>query len=130
MAREGAKRVFEMTKRFPVEERYSMTDQVRRSSRAVKAMLAEAWARRPYKAAFVNKINESLGEAMETQSWLDDALDCGYIEIALHHELDQLYQGIGGKLMAMISRADDFCGKGPDHQHVSESPAPYTTDDL
>jgi four helix bundle protein len=68
LAREGARRVFALSKRFPGEERYSLTDQVRRSSRAVKAILAEAWARRRYKAAFVNKVDESLGEAYETQS--------------------------------------------------------------
>jgi four helix bundle protein len=66
-----AKRVFLITKGFPREERYSLTDQIRRSSRAVNALLAEAWARRRYMAAFVNKVNESLGEAMETQAWLD-----------------------------------------------------------
>lgn len=62
-----------------------MTDQVRRSSRAVKAMLAEAWAKRRYKASFVNKIGDAMGEAMETQSWLDDALDCGYISPEVLH---------------------------------------------
>ncbi len=74
-AREAARLVFDYSKNFPPEERYSLTDQVRRSSRAVKAMVAEAWARRRYRAAFVNKVDEALGEAYETQSWLDDALD-------------------------------------------------------
>ncbi len=74
-AREAALRVFIVTKAFPREERYALIDQIRRSSRAVKAMIAEAWARRRYRAAFVNKIDEVLGEANETQSWLDDALD-------------------------------------------------------
>src|SRR5437879_12927094 len=78
-AREAAGRIFELSKNFPPEERYSLTDQIRRSSRAVKAMIAEAWARRRYKAAFVNKIEESLGEGYDTQSWLDDALDAGYL---------------------------------------------------
>jgi len=62
-AREAARLVFEYSKSFPREERYSLIDQIRRSSRAVKAMIAEAWARRRYKAAFVNKIDEALGEA-------------------------------------------------------------------
>src|SRR6266513_3712456 len=78
-AREAARSVFEFSNSFPPEERYSLTDQIRRSSRAVKAMIAEAWARRRYKAAFVNKIDESLGEGYETQSWVDDALDAGYL---------------------------------------------------
>jgi four helix bundle protein len=77
-AREAALYVFRATKTFPCEERFALTDQIRRSSRAVKAMIAEAWARRRYKAAFVNKIDEALGEAYETQSWLDDALDGEY----------------------------------------------------
>ena len=130
LARYGAGQVFAMTKRFPAEERYSLTDQIRRSSRAVKAILAEAWARRRYKAAFINKIDEALAEAMETQSWLDDALDCGYIDKSLHENLDELYQRIGGKLAAMIERADDFCKSAPDHTSVAESSALYTVDAL
>jgi four helix bundle protein len=109
LARESAGAVFQLSKKFPVEERYSLTDQIRRSSRAVKAMIAEAWARRRYKAAFINKIDEALGEAMETQSWLDDAVDCAYISKAEFQDLDSRYQSIGGMLMRMIDRADDFC---------------------
>jgi four helix bundle protein len=66
LGREQAKKIFVISKSFPKEERYSLTDQIRRSSRAVNAMVAEAWARRRYPAAFVNKIDEALGEAMET----------------------------------------------------------------
>jgi four helix bundle protein len=80
MAREQAKRIFAISKSFPKEEKYSLTDQIRRSSRAVNAMIAEAWARRRYPAAFINKIDEALGEAMETQAWLDHALDCDYLD--------------------------------------------------
>src|SRR5438132_12682346 len=108
-ARDAAGRIFAMTKRFPREERYALTDQIRRSSRAVKAMIAEAWARRRYKAAFINKIDEALGEAMETQSWLDDAIDCDYISKAEFQDLDSRYQSIGGMLTRMIDRAEDFC---------------------
>ena len=72
-------------------------------------MIAEAWARRRYKAAFINKIDEALGEANETQSWLDDALDAEYISQEAFAELDQRYQHIGGMLSRMIDRADDFC---------------------
>jgi four helix bundle protein len=68
LAREQAKKIFALSKTFPVEEKYSLTDQIRRSSRAVNAMIAEAWARRRYPAAFVNKIDEALGDAMETQA--------------------------------------------------------------
>src|SRR2546423_12500887 len=95
-AREAAQLIFVVSKKFPPEERYALTDQVRRSSRAVKAMIAEAWARRRYKAAFVNKIDEALGEAYETQSWLDDALDCRYLSRQEFDDLDGRYDGIGG----------------------------------
>src|SRR5439155_9734560 len=108
-AREAALRIFTVTKTFPREERYALTDQTRRSSRAVKAMIAEAWARRRYKAAFINKVDEALGEANETQSWLDDALDDGYVLKEDFQELDNRYQAIGGMLSRMIDRADDFC---------------------
>src|SRR5437870_3972882 len=112
-AREAAKRVFAASTHFPHEERYSLTDQIRKSSRAVKAMIAEAWARRRYKAAFINKIDEALGEANETQSWLDDAFDCQYLSAADFEELDNRYQAIGGMLSRMIDRADSFCKYAP-----------------
>src|SRR5438552_2358967 len=86
-ARAGAKEVFRLSCGFPPEEKYSLTDQIRRSSRAVGAMIAEAWAKRRYPAAFVAKLNDALGEAMETQAWLDDALDCGYIDEAMHRSV-------------------------------------------
>src|SRR5436305_12099596 len=106
-AREAARLVFEYSRTFPPEERYSLTDQIRRSSRAVKAMIAEAWARRRYKAAFVNKIDEALDEAYETQSWLDDALDGAYLSKQDFDHLDDRYAAIGGMLSRMIDRADD-----------------------
>jgi four helix bundle protein len=86
-ARVAALEIFAASKSFPREERYALTDQIRRSSRAVKAMIAEAWARRRYKAAFINKIDEALGEANETQSWLDDA----YLTQEIFHELDSRF---------------------------------------
>src|SRR5713101_5624269 len=112
-SREAARSVFEYSKSFPREERYSLIDQIRRSSRAVKAMIAEAWARRRYKAAFINKIDEALGEAYETQSWLDDALDSAYLSKEAFEELDRRYDAIGGMLSRMIDRADDFCKHAP-----------------
>jgi four helix bundle protein len=105
-----AKRLFLITREFPSEERYSLTDQVRRSSRAVNALLAEAWARRRYLAAFVKKVNESLGEAMETQAWLDHALACEYIDSKQHADLDKALQRVGAMLNRMIQKADTFCG--------------------
>jgi four helix bundle protein len=72
-------------------------------------MIAEAWARRRYRAAFINKIDEALGEAMETQAWLDHALDCGYIGRTQYRSLDESWQKVGAMLNRMIQRADDFC---------------------
>ena len=109
LALEQAKKIYIITKGFPKEELYSLTDQIRRSSRAVNAMVAESWARRKYPAAFVNKLNEALGEAMETQAWLDHARECGYIDSDQHRELDEAWQRIGAMLNRMIQRADDFC---------------------
>src|SRR5262245_55556843 len=109
IAREQSKNIFVMTKLFPKEERYSLTDQIRRSSRAVNAMIAEAWARRRYPAAFINKIDEALGEAMETQAWLDHALDCVYLERNQYRTLNDSWQKVGAMLNRMIQRADDFC---------------------
>jgi four helix bundle protein len=109
MAREQAKRIFTISTSFPKEEKYSLTNQIRRSSRAVNAMIAEAWARRRYPAAFINKIDEAMGEAMETQAWLDHALDCDYLDRSQHHALDEVWQKVGAMLNRMIQRADDFC---------------------
>jgi four helix bundle protein len=129
-ARETALRIFVATKSFPREERYALTDQIRRSSRAVKAMIAEAWARRRYKAAFINKIDEALGEANETQSWLDDARDNEYLSKEDFKEFDDRYQAIGGMLSRMIDRADDFCKHGPatDYRSVPrvQEESPFT----
>lgn len=85
----------------------------------MKAMLAEAWARRRYKAAFINKIDEALGEANETQSWLDDAFDSQYLSSMDFKELDGCYQAIGGMLSRMIDRADDFCKHAPSTDYRS-----------
>lgn len=110
-----AKRLFVVTQRFPKEERYSLIDQVRRSSRAVGSMLAEAWAKRRYPAAFVSKINDALGEAMETQAWLDHALSCEYVTEEDYRSLDASWQSIGGMLQRMIDRADTFCPTSATH---------------
>src|SRR6266403_2601499 len=112
-ARETAQRIFELSREFPLEERYSLTDQVRRSSRPVKAMIAEAWDRRRYKAVFVNKLDEELGEATETQSWLDDARYAQYLSAEEFNLLDSKCISIGQMLSRMIDRADDFCKHSP-----------------
>src|SRR5205823_14282387 len=112
-ADEVAKKIFAVSRDFPPEERYSLTDQIRRSSRAAKAMIAEAWGRRRYKAVFVNKLDEALGEATETQSWLDDARDAQYLSSEEFNTLDPKYISIGQMLSRMIDRAEDFCKHSP-----------------
>jgi four helix bundle protein len=109
LALREAKNIFIVTKGFPKEELYSLTDQIRRSSRAVNALIAESWGRRIYKAAFINKINEALGETMETQAWLDHALACDYINATQFQPLDAAWQHIGAMLNRIIQQADDFC---------------------
>ena len=120
-ARETAQKIFELSRQFPTEERYSLTDQIRRSSRAVKAMIAEAWGRRRYKAVFVNKLDEALGEATETQSWLDDARDSKYLSDDKFNEVDSNCIVICRMLSRMIDRAEDFCKHSPatDYRAIS-----------
>lgn len=113
LARESARGIFQLTRSFPTEEKYALTDQIRRSSRAVNAMIAEGWARRRYVAAFV-KLNEAQGEAMETQAWLDHALDCEYIPPQHYREHDRAWQSVGGMLNRMVARANDFCTQTTD----------------
>lgn len=104
-----AKEIFLLTRRFPGEERYSLTDQIRRSSRAVGAMIAEAWRRRRYPASFISKLHDALGESLETQAWLDHAAACGYISSEEQSRHDDEWERIGGKLHRMVQRSDDFC---------------------
>lgn len=109
LARSAANKVFEISKRLPSEERHVLTDQIRRSSRGTKALIAEAWARRRYKTVFISKIDEALGEATETQSWLDDALDRGYLGEEEFERMDADWCSITAMLARMIDRAADFC---------------------
>ena len=76
----AAMEIFRISKDFPAEERYSLTDQIRRSSRSICSNLAEAWRKRRYRAVFVNKISDAMQEASETQTWLDFCLACGYTD--------------------------------------------------
>jgi four helix bundle protein len=102
IAFKAARRIFELSKRFPREVTYSLTDQIRRSSRSVCSGIAEAWRRRRYEAAFVNKLNEAEGEAAETQVWAAFALDCGYITKEEHEEIWELYDHAIRMLVRMI----------------------------
>jgi len=108
LAFEAAMEIFEITKGFPREERYSLTDQIRRSSRSVCANLAEAWRRRRYEGSFVYKLNDSEAEAAETQTWLEFAVKCGYLEAEAARSLYQKYDHILGKLVVMIRQPEKW----------------------
>ncbi len=102
LAFEGAMQIFELSKGFPLEETYSLKDQVRRSSRSVCANLAEAWRKRRYEAAFVSKLNDAESEAAETQTWIQFAVECRYLPEHVGRELHQSYDHVIGKLVNMI----------------------------
>ena len=102
MAMDGAVRIYELTRSFPVEERFSLVDQVRRSSRSVCTNIAEAWRKRRYEAAFVSKLSDAETEAAETQVWAEMAFRCGYWQRETFSELDGHYDNIIGKLVRMI----------------------------
>ncbi len=109
LAFEAAMELFNLSKEFPAEEKYSLTDQTRRSSRAVCANLSEGWRKRRYKAVFINKLSDSAQEAAETQTWLEFALKCGYIEHAVFYRLDEQYEHVFAMLNTMEKKADSFC---------------------
>lgn len=100
---QAAMDIFHFSKQFPVEERYSLTDQIRRSSRSVCANLAEAWRKRRYKAAFVAKLNDCESEAAETQTWIEFAVNCDYIEAELARPLYETYNQVLAGLVSMIN---------------------------
>jgi four helix bundle protein len=120
-----AKRIFELTKRFPRDETYSLTDQVRRSSRSVGAQIAEAWAKRRYEKHFVSKLTDADGEQQETQHWIDTAADCGYLTDRDASSLNRELAEIGRMLNSMIEKAPSFCGDPP--FAVRESAVDYFT---
>ena len=105
---EGAMKIFEITRSFPPEEKYSMVDQMRRSSRSVCTNLAEAWRKRRYPAHFVSKLSDSEGEADETRVWLEFSLRCNYIAEAVFDELDLKYDLILGQLVKMHSEPEKW----------------------
>lgn len=107
---DAAMRIFELSKAWPKEERYSLTDQIRRSSRSVCGNIAEAWRKRRYQAHFVSKLSDADGEAAETQNWLDFALRCGYMTEQDHAELDRAYEVICGGLVKMMAEPETWCG--------------------
>jgi four helix bundle protein len=109
LAFDTAMEIFELSKAFPAEEKYSLTDQIRRSSRSVCANISEAWRKRRYKAVFINKLTDAAQEAAETQTWIEFALACGYIDQRKFEELYERYEHIFAQLKTMESKADSSC---------------------
>jgi four helix bundle protein len=105
---DAARRIFELSKSFPKEETYSLTDQIRRSSRSVCANIAEAWRKRRYEKSFISKLSDSDSEAAETQVWLEFAVDCGYLERNEAVALYRIYDDIMGSLVGMINHSDKW----------------------
>lgn len=108
-AMDAAAEIFRLTKQFPADERFSLTDQIRRSSRSVASQIAEAWRRRRYVAAFRNKINEAEGEGAETQTWIEVAKRTGYWTAETAASLDGRDETILAQLVRMHESADRWC---------------------
>lgn len=124
-AMDATMRVFEATKRFPAQERFSLTDQVRRSSRSVPANISEAWRKRRYPAAFVSKLNDAEGEAAETQTHIEVALRCKYLTPDEARALDDIYEQILGMLVTMASRPEEWMIRASTEKRGAEpSPRP------
>lgn len=109
LAFEVQEEIFEISKRFPAEERYALTDQIRRASRSVGANLAEAWQKRRYVAHFVSKLTDADGEQAETQHWLGTATACGYLSEKEQVALLAKCTRIGRMLGTMMAKPEKFC---------------------
>ena len=105
---EAAMRIFELSKSFPKEEKYSLTDQIRRSSRSVSANISEAWRKRRYPKSFVAKLSDSEAEAAETQNWLEFAFACNYIDKSEYQNIDKDYDHILSMLVKMIYKPEQW----------------------
>lgn len=108
-AYKSAMEIFEISKNFPKEEKYSLTDQIRRSSRSVTSNIAEAWARKRYVKSFVNKLTDSLGEEYETEVWLEYSKDCNYIHKDTHQRLMNEFEEVRKMLISMINNPEKWC---------------------
>jgi four helix bundle protein len=117
-AKESAHAIFLLSKTFPKEEMYSLTDQVRRSSRSIGAQIAEAWAKRDYEKHFQSKLTDADAERQETQHWIDIAYDCGYLSETQATKLKVNFEEIGRLLGSMIAKSALFCN--PLNRRVGE----------
>ena len=112
LSREVAKEIFFLSKDFPKDEKYSMTDQVRRSSRSVGAQIAEAWGKKRYEAHFISKLTVADSEQLETQHWIDVAEECDYIDENTRNNLLGKCESVGKMINKMIDKSDSFCRSG------------------
>lgn len=108
MSFDAAMRVFELSRKFPVDEQYSLTDQIRRSSRAVSANLAEAWRRRRYRGTFLLRLNDAEAEAAETQTWLHFAVKCNYLDPETARDLFAQYDQVIGTIVNITHKPDNW----------------------
>jgi len=111
LSRDLSREIFEVSKKFPKEEMYSLTDQVRRSSRLNGAQIAEAWGKRKYEKHFVSKLTDADGEQLETQHWIETAQDCSYISDEVAEGLLIRFTSVGKMLNSMIKKSNLFCSK-------------------
>jgi len=102
-------KIFDLTKNFPIDEKYSMVDQIRRASRSVCSNIAEGWRKRRYVSVFRNKMTDAMQEASETQCWLEFAYSCRYISDDIFRNLDTEYENIIGMLSSMEMKSEKFC---------------------
>ena len=110
-AKTVSREIFEISKSFPKEETYSLTDQIRRASRSIGAQIAEAWGKRKYEKHFISKLTDADGEQLETQHWVDEACDCHYLDRKKAEELTENLLQIGRMLNSMMEKAHLFCGQ-------------------
>jgi four helix bundle protein len=120
--------IFELSKTFPKEETYSLTDQIRRASRSIGAQIAEAWAKRRYERHFVSKLTDADAEQMETQHWLGEASDCHYVDPKEAEKLTEELLQIGRMLNSMMDKAHSFCGQN--HSVVREDASEYMVENV
>lgn len=122
---EGATLIFQASRGWPKEERYALTDQIRRSSRAICANIAEAWRKRRYEPSFISKVSDADAEAAETQVWLSFAHSCGYLPAEAYEALNQQYDNLCGGLVKMMADPTKWCGPSV----LRDGPTLYTVDD-
>jgi len=125
LAFDSAMEIFELSRRWPSEEKFSLTDQIRRSSRSVCTNTAEAWRKRRYEAAFISKLSDSDGEAAETEVHLAFALHCGYLLADKHAKLSDQYDHICRQLTNMMDDAPSWCGTASE---LREIPSEYVVE--